>query len=233
MQVLRGANMFLVLSSYMYKYRQFKPDMIIVHEGINDCYAYMGEIYSPDYTHLRTNITELKEPSYFVKKLLRSNLLSLFIIGFNYQGAFMINKIVDDKKYPQWYICKKNNCDYYLKEHNAFYQNSVMLNSIAKNDSCNILYFPMIVNPVEFVNPSNAAFKNGILKHSEFWKELSNNRDVKFADISATAIDSKYFLDGTHLNGAGNEIKANLLVDKCILSDLFKDTWKCNLNCIK
>lgn len=99
--------MFLVLSSYMYKYRQFKPDMIIVHEGINDCYAYMGEIYSPDYTHLRTNITELKEPSYFVKKLLRSNLLSLFIIGFNYQGAFMINKIVDDKKYPQWYICKK------------------------------------------------------------------------------------------------------------------------------
>lgn len=74
---IEGANMFLIMAQYQYKYRYFNPDMVVIHEGINDGYAYMGDVYTTDYTHLRTNIFSFKPLPVWLRGFMKSELFSM------------------------------------------------------------------------------------------------------------------------------------------------------------
>ncbi|HLP51582.1 MAG TPA: SGNH/GDSL hydrolase family protein [Chitinophagales bacterium] len=208
---IEGANMFIVLAQYMYKYRLFNPNMIIVHEGINDAYAYTGNIYNTDYAHLRTNLLQLKPLSRPLQWCMKSNFLSLVIIAFNYSDTIMINKVVDDPAYPQWCRCEKGNCDYFDKSRNAFFQNSLMLSRLTLADSLQLVFFPMMYNRHDAEKASNKDIKFAIDSHAGFWQQLANSKSSTCLNIDPMTIDPKYFFDACHLNPQGNALKAAVI----------------------
>lgn len=211
---IEGANMFLIMAQYQYKYRYFNPDMVVIHEGINDGYAYMGDVYTTDYTHLRTNIFSFKPLPVWLRGFMKSELFSMLACLSVFRERLMINKIVDDNLYPEWHKVRKGKGDYFEKKYNAFYQNSVMLSKQIKGDSIEVIFFPMLYNKEVASQSENSEFKKAVDIHRDFWREIALSTNSQYISVEPDTISARLFFDACHLNKDGNSIKASIVSRK-------------------
>lgn len=69
-----------ILTHYLFKYKYYSPDLIIINTGGNDADAYEMENYQPDYNNWRMLPGYIPRASYILKYILTSKILSYIYI---------------------------------------------------------------------------------------------------------------------------------------------------------
>lgn len=197
-----------VLTHYLFKYRYYKPDLVVIHSGINDALSYKWGYgkYNPDYSFWKNGFDYLKPLPNPFKWLLHSRFIGAVVVILRYNAymELMPNLHKGDKTPADWF----SDSLYLTKpEQNAFYLNIRSLIREAKADGSDILLVPVIYNKAsKYLAPGQ---ENGIIWHNELLKILSNQFDVPFCDITNNIEQYKsHWIDAVHLNSIGVELKS-------------------------
>jgi hypothetical protein len=96
---LDGANSFDILQAYLFKYKYFQPDWVVIHTGFNDLAFYYDSIYYPDYTHLQLSLAVDRLNSF-------QKYLAKFLLTFK-MSAWLLIKYIDKHHHSRDKILKK------------------------------------------------------------------------------------------------------------------------------
>lgn len=213
-----------LLTHYLFKYRYYSPDIVVIHAGGNDAIgnAVSGP-YHPDLSHFRKNFVDPTPPPKMVRWLLRSRFISVFIIRvfyreytdgdhFGHLGEDLTCKWYDAGSFPEHH-----------KEHDAFYRNITTLVKAAIDDGATVLVVPFIVND-RFVSdewPGIAdEYLGGIASNRLRMREISSLDGAYFCNLKSEHIsENRYWLDDCHLTPPGTLEKA-AVIGKCICASV-------------
>ena len=82
---LPGGTSAELLTHYLFKYRYYNPDIVVIHTGGNDAIGNaLGSPYQPDLSHFRKTFVNPDPPPKVVRWLLYSRTMSVFIIKLFY-----------------------------------------------------------------------------------------------------------------------------------------------------
>jgi lysophospholipase L1-like esterase len=205
------------LQQYLFKYRYYHPDAVIVHSGVNDAMLVQDSPdFQLDYTHYRRlnfHLEPLSAPmrwflhSYFVSYLS----IRLFYDQFSVEGDEF--KHQGRQKFCHWThldidsVLGRKQYAYY-----PFYQNTRCLYQQIAADSAYIFTFPTVLNrDNEFVKSNDKYVMVNSLNASiaeSLCKEFGGySIPFTFDSIKNTAS----WLDDCHVDAAGEKEKARLL----------------------
>jgi hypothetical protein len=221
---IEAGNSAEILQQYLFKYRYYKPDAIVLHMGINDA---LLENEAPadfqlDYTHYRRmsfNLSPLSRPAVW---LLHSYFFSYLTIRLFYNDFG--NSSYSFKKDKNQIFCKwsdakdrgKLSGDY---SYYPFYKNTRAIFREIIGDSVRLFVFPEVLNErSEFVK-ANKKYLDYSNLNRDLQSELSKQPNVIFVPMSFDSIHESWWLDDCHVNKAGERYKAQLL-SRCIGSAL-------------
>lgn len=206
---------FEILSHYLYKFRYYRPDLIVVHTGGNDAQAYtFGHPYQADYNNWRTSFGNVEPARGINRLLLKPRWLAYILIRSKYDrylnGSHYVHN--GEKLITPWF----KPVDYLENpDHNAFYNNIRNLILSANADGAKVLLVPFVVNKdFEYNTPE---YLNGIERNISFMKQLSIEYNVPFCNVTPEDITKEFFYDDCHLNGRGVRQKAEAMLP-CIES---------------
>ncbi len=204
-----------LLTHYLFKYKYFRPDLVVIHTGGNDSFSYYeGGPYQPDYSHWRLPFDDIKPMPAPFRRLLHSRFLSFFIIrvfypGFNDAAHF---QHTGEKMITDWF---RDSTFLTNPDANAFYNNiETLIREIRANGS-EALLVPFIANK-DWPNLA-PEYLAGIDRNAALLKELSGRHGVAYCDITPEIITKENWKDDCHLNEAG-EIEKARAVSRCIIN---------------
>jgi lysophospholipase L1-like esterase len=195
-----------LLTHYQFKFHYYRPDLVIVHTGINDAIAMHAKYYHPDYSNCRRQV-QLPEPlPPFGRCLLRSRLFSLFLIPV-IKGPYPSAAFYSADGQPPYAIWfdKGQASDGTTSianippEHLAFRHNLNMLFDQFDRDNARILVFPERMNPNwhEPYGPEFAYAENVL-------QEVAEARGITYAPLPADVVTLGNWFDECHTNTEGN-----------------------------
>lgn len=217
---LEDGNSAEELQQYLFKYRYYKPDAVIVHSGANDAsllYSLNGRV-PYDYTSYRRrsfHAEPLPQPARF---LMHSHLFSFFAIRLFYCNfANTSENVFSENKRAtvcQWSVITVDSVlraiDY---SEYPFYRNSKSLFESIVADSALLFVMP---------NTLNGKYSNGdstsvYLRLNELNKAISKNLAQKakavFVPFNYQSISQPgYWIDDCHLTAEGEKEKAQILL---------------------
>ena len=206
------------LQQYQFKYRYYKPDVVVVHSGINDAevLASLSDKFQLDYTHYRRINFHLEPLPQPMRTLMKSHLISFFVIQLIY-SEFSIPgneyKHQYNQRFCDWTkldiksIAHSKQMEYY-----PFFRNSKSLFSEIVSDGSQLVVIPTVINLeekkvrslMEYITLSN--MNNGISK------ELCFKLGGLFIPFSYQSIKNKSsWMDDCHLDVDGEKEKADFL----------------------
>lgn len=201
-----------ILTHYNFKFRYYDPDLVVINTGGNDAYAhFIGGPYSPDFSHFRKSMTDVRPVKKPFRWLFHSRLFSFFIIYIFQDDLVKGGQFVHqgEQQRIRWFQ-HQNPATNPVKDlkYNAFYNN---LNSVIheiKADSAFILLVPFLGHW------ENEQYTDTILGMHYFYitllKQIADENQVYFAPFDPEVItDKAYWMDDCHLNEAGVREKAH------------------------
>ena len=210
------------LQQYLFKYRYYKPDVVIVHSGVNDALIATNpqKDFQLDYTHFRRRSFNLDPLTTPARWLLKSYFISFFTIRLFYDNFAYNGKTGRDcfSIQQNQHFCKWSqlNIDSIIDnkqfEFYPFYRNSSNLFMSIVEDSSMLVVFPNALNKQsEFVVNNKEYDKMNSLNIfiSKYLSEKYGGIFVPFAFDSIT--DHTCWLDDCHLNPKGEQNKAEIL----------------------
>lgn len=211
---LLWATSFEMLGHYLYKFRYYKADIVVVHEGGNDAQAYTFNKgnYTPDYSHWRKNMDDIKPLKGPARFLLHSRLLSFFIIRLFYneteQNLFVHFK---PELKSQWFNPAQP-FEPFSGKNNAFLNNMKSLSREVVADKSSLVLVPFIFNPNHEQNLSDSIYAKGIAAHNDWMRQLADSTGGRFVALKNSDISKQsYWTDDCHLNEHGEAEKANIV----------------------
>jgi lysophospholipase L1-like esterase len=214
---LEDGNSAEELQQYLFKYRYYKPDVVIVHSGVNDALLLCQSIssdYQLDYTHYRRmnfNLEALGQPARF---LMRSYFISFIVIRLFYNDFATPSKN-DFQRNSHQAFCKWSKIDVdSITNMNTgydcypFYRNSKSLYSEIINDSSALILLPNAVNG----NVRYKKYSDLCLLNSDITHELAKKFGAVYIRFNFNSIDSMFWIDDCHLNKDGERKKAKIIV---------------------
>lgn len=214
-----GANSFVILSHYLYKYKYYKPDIIVIHTGFNDCAWYSDSIYYTDYTHLSYSFSSAVDKISPLKRFISELFLEyratawLYIkyleLSKKYSGSEVIKKSAKEREnIPVWSSMPTETALYQTK-YNAFYNNIKTLISIAKleNSQLVLMQIPVIDN-------YNGDYNDCIQSHYSFLEKISSETNTPIIQTQDLNIPNKCFTDIVHVDSVGNYLKADKVAER-------------------
>jgi len=206
-----------LLSSYIFRHKYLKPDILIIHTGGNDVIPLLFADYNQEYSHYRGSGTGLNPRKFEFEILSASNFLKLFYaLWLNsshsiYQAKpYSLDKIDRESVLA---MVKQNNSD-------GFRRNLDTLIKIAESDNTKVVLFPflqarqeMLTNRREDLKGLEKALVAGLDKHYTIMKELSEKYDIPFIIPKQSLFKDAWFIDNCHLNELGEKMKANILFE--------------------
>lgn len=223
---MEGSTIFEIQNLYNNKIRYFKPDLVIIHSGINDALLYDSVLYQPDYSHVFRSIPIIRPVDKNLRFFLQTNLVSLLVITFLYDNNdYMLSeKIVNNSAVPRWFDNKLKNSSAELmwqKNYNAYYNNLKCLIRSCQADTVGIILFPEPINQQKLDGNENSLLKKALDTHYIFQKQLADEFAIEFVAIKNNEIISLDFLDFCHVNKAGNEQKAEKISNLSVFSGCY------------
>jgi hypothetical protein len=208
-----------ILTHYLFKYQYLEPDLIVVHTGVNDAFAYCGinhSKYQPDYHNWRRSFKGLKNISSTERKLFRSKLFALFYI--RWQFSDYLETSLEKNGFYHFtndYLWFDIGSDSIPKRYNAFYQNIQHLILAAKQNGHPVLLMPDVIDSTRMPAPFNEKLPEGLRIHKSYLQELAAIHGVHIVLLNEQDFPSKLFEcageDGIHANAEGEKIKARYL----------------------
>ena len=195
-----------ILTTFHFRVLPLKPNLVILHTGLNDVFPTLMPDYKPDYTHDRHAL--IIQNKSFIRKfnfLLKSNIVQLMALGYLRHKGFIEGQAsyvypehwntqywkTGETEDPQRYIGFRNN----LKS---------LLAICEKNKISVVLSADNILAMPEYPALGRAYQKNVDIMQA-LAGEFSN---TVFFDSRAINIPKNYFDDQCHLNREGEELKA-------------------------
>ncbi len=246
-QVLNAGNDWYTtqhsLIQYLFKIKDFHPDLIIMWHGINDMYhscnspEFFTKKYEPDYSHGLGPVSRMVRAYFqpkplvdikslaidFTYKILQKNLYSDFI---SYDEL---------RKYRFDSAQEKN--QYNLKQYpslDAYQRNIESLIELTKQDSVKLILgnqpflyknhlsptelhsiiFPRLLCTNDNKYPTIQSVKDGITVFNDKVKNVANEKNIPFIDFSSQIPKNlTYFTDDVHFSIKGNERMSEVLFD--------------------
>lgn len=219
---LDGANSFDILNAYLYKYKYYQPDFLIIHSGFNDCSWYIDSLaYSPDYTHLNMSISvdEVNKPilvalSFLMKFKPTAWLVINYIEKVHYSGIRRLEKAKKLRNhFPDWLRISPDSA---LKSStfNAFYNN---IKTLAQNAHINQTKIILMQTPFPIGNDYyNGIFGKAIRQHNNFLQEISQELNIPLVKLSDINMPDSCYKDVIHVDSIGNYLKAKAVSKKIV-----------------
>ncbi len=213
---LEAGNSAEELQQYIFKYRYYQPDVVVVHSGVNDALLVRDAKpdFQLDYTHYRRMNFHLEPLPMPARTLMNSYLMSFFTIRCFYH-SFADNSGDEFQHSGMQTFCKWShiNLDKVLKNQQyelyPFYKNSKSLYSEITNDSISLIVFPNALN-VNFVKDS--SYKKLCALHASLSQNLCKNFNGMFVPFDFDSIkDNSCWLDDCHVNAKGENFKSLIL----------------------
>ncbi|MCW5906371.1 MAG: SGNH/GDSL hydrolase family protein [Chitinophagales bacterium] len=206
-----------ILTHYLLKYQYMQPDLVLVNAGINDCGAYgnfSGAVYQPDYRHWRRPLQPFKEPSPFVKNLMRYNLVALLVIKLQYSFYFTMTITDNEFQYfnnqNPWFTFGADSM--FTTRYNAFYNNLKTVGLTAHSLRQKMLLVTEVIDTLTMPKDFVTLYHTSLLQNNRLLDSLAHNLPCAFLKLDNTEFTSKEFvnddLDGIHLNPHGERLKA-------------------------
>lgn len=206
-----------LLTHYHFKYHYFNPDLVVINTGGNDVFATARKNYLPDYSHWRQGQSVIRPLTNFGRSLLKSHLLSLFIVpavsDFMNPGAVLNDSDSSLSQSAKWFPYA-NKKEYILdfpelpKKHNAFYQNLNSLIHEIKSRGSQVVLFEFREAPI---NQYPKGWIKGLRLSGKTLKILSKEHGVEFVPYPQDIISPSNWADSCHVNSAGAKEKAQHL----------------------
>lgn len=222
-EVINGGVMFgttaEIMTHYLFKYRYYRPDIIVINTGGNDAMGSAMKTYHPDYSHWRKPLPMALALSPSVRWIMHSRTLAFIAIRMFYanltKSAYFYHE--EDIQPPAaWYVKTANDADennQIPEEDLAFKRNLSTIIREVKADGVKVLLVPFRVNP----NPNSLGYEeeahDDIVRNEGILKQLARDHDVNFAPFPAQVISPEDWVDSCHLNVAGARDKAHHVVE--------------------
>lgn len=215
------------LADYTYKFRYYKPDLVILHSGGNDALISPGDPnYQPDYSHFRRMDFNLKPLPGKARWLMHSYFCSFVIINLFYERSMDPTFYFQQDgtaKYCHWdqlktdSLIQAGNMDYY-----AFYGNFNNLVREIRSDSADVLEIPFVLNPNDGMVQSNEEYRRLVALNNQIMQQSVDKYGGHVVPFAYDSIpDKTAWLDDCHVNETGERIKA-LLVANTIRQQIVK-----------
>ncbi|MBS1685314.1 MAG: SGNH/GDSL hydrolase family protein [Bacteroidetes bacterium] len=211
------------LEQYLLKYRYYRPDIVIVHSGVNDAeiMASADRDFQLDYTHYRRlqfHLEPLSQPArFFMHSYLFSYLtIRLFYANFYYSGVSGRQCYVRQRgqQFAHWSdiaadTIRQGRGHLYL----PFYRNTQSLYAEVVRDSAILLVLPNILNEKDsFVNNS-LLYRDLCAENLRISAKLASEAGGIVVPFAYDSIhDPHSWLDDCHLDTAGEMDKAMVLL---------------------
>jgi lysophospholipase L1-like esterase len=219
---LSSATTAELLSSYVFRHKYLKPDILIIHTGGNDVVPLLFENYNPEYTHYRAAGSGHKPRRFESKLLSKSNLFKLFYsIWLNWNHS-----VYQEQPYALSLIDRENALDMVKKNNSSgFRRNLDTLIKIAKSDNVKVVLFAFLQAREENLTRNRKDIKGlekaaieGLDKHYRIMKDLADKYDIPLIIPAQSLFDDSWFIDNCHLNEQGEYMKATILSNHFINS---------------
>lgn len=202
-----------LLTHYLFKYRYYNPDIVVIHTGGNDSYAYYaGGPYQPDYSHIRRSVPRVTTLPLFVRPLMLTKTVSWLVINVFYRDVLKGETFEHkgSELVADWF--PRSEFEGHLNG-NAFYRNITTLVSVVRSDGGNVMLAPFIYNDKW---PGLAeVYLRGVDFNTEILKTISEEQQVSFCDLSPEMIPyPSGWMDDCHLTSLGVRRKAEPIAEK-------------------
>ena len=224
-----------LLTHYQFKYRYYRPDLVVIHTGLNDAQANVSGFYHPDYSHWRHQMLNLGPLRPRAKWLMYSHTASLIILNLFY------NEIIDGNHFvsyrppliqwngkvrspkvkqaviggptvPAWYDTVKYDPLAPQKIPDgelAFSNNLRTLVREIQHDGAKILF--VLARPNPNPNPHgyfSVEMLEQIYRHEHLMKQMSSEYQFPVAPFPAGVVSKENWVDDCHITGEGASEKA-------------------------
>lgn len=218
-----------ILNHYLLKHQYLSPNLIIVHTGFNDAFAYSSindAEYQPDYHNIRRVFYDIPRPKK-IEKIFMSSAIIRFILIKNRYSIYLENTLEKNVFYDfnnklNWF--KNTNKLMFNKKYNAFYNNYTALSLLASHKNHKLLFVPEVADSSRMPLHLRQILLEGLEMNVNMLYHISNETEAELCNLPKEHFKPKYFLndDGIHVNKIGEELKAKYIYE-CILDMLIQN----------
>jgi lysophospholipase L1-like esterase len=210
------------LQQYLFKYRYYKPDVVIVHSGVNDAelVAHANHDFQLDYEDSRRLNFHLEPLPPGTRWLLNSYFISFMSINLFYSDFSSNNENgtncfsrSENQQFCNWShvemdsIIERAQYQYY-----PFYRNSKSLFESVIEDSAQLIIFPNALNKRSEFVISHKKYDDLNSLNASISKSLSEECSALYVPFTFDSIaDPECWVDDCHLNSKGEKNKAEIL----------------------
>jgi lysophospholipase L1-like esterase len=206
------------LTHYLFKYRYYNPDMVILNPGGNDPMAYGVGHYQPDFSNWRKTITPVQPLRPYTRFLLQSHTISAIVILLFYPEIPQGNTFVHggESMPTHWFTFSRE--EYYKDprmapmEEIAFYRNNTSIAREIKQDGAAVFFLSYQGNP--FAKGDQHSWRWLYDWEESILKRVAEEQQVGFAPFPLDQIPKEHWVDPSHNNAIGYGIKAKYVAEK-------------------
>jgi len=211
-----------ILTHYLMKYRYYKPDLLVINTGGNDPIAYTTSNYHPDYSNWRKTINQVEPLRNYSRWLMKSRFISVISILLFYPDVPQGNTFVHSGESApiDWFLFENHGqikqpadiVENALLSEVAFYRNLMTVVREAKLDETDVLLLSYQGNPQD--RKDQKEWRKFYNWHEYILRTISEEQEVMFLEFPLHLVKREHWVDASHLNIEGAEIKARYVASE-------------------
>jgi lysophospholipase L1-like esterase len=203
-----------MLTHYLFKYRYYKPDLVVMNPGGNDPIVYRTRYakYHPDFSNVRKSITAYPPLRFYARWLFHSRAFSAIAILLFYpeipEGNIFVHN--GERLPSKWFQFESD--EYYKDprkapiEEIAFYRNNSSIAREIKGDGAIAFFLSYQGNP--FDKKDQKGWRLFYDWEESILERVAREQGVAYAAFPLDRLPQQYWVDASHNDAAGYGIKA-------------------------
>lgn len=215
---LEAGNSADELLQYLFKYRYYHADAVVIHSGINDAIIVNGseQHFQLDYSNYRRILFHLEPLPPLGRALLKSYFISFITIHLFYSD-FTQNTNGFKEELPHTFckwtsismerILADSTLQYY-----PFFRNTSTLYNEVMADSSILFVLPTVTNNESNFVKENSMYQQIVILNNRISEAICHKLGVQFISFAFDSIQNKNsWIDDCHLDKSGEKNKAGLV----------------------
>lgn len=192
------------VTHYIMKYRFYRPDIVVIHTGLNDSMAGAFGNYRPDYTHWRKPVMSVLPLPSALRWTMQSRVIGFPVLWLlnsdNYNNYYWLYDALKLREKNPWYKADVEGVDYFEARTIGFRNNIETVVREIQADNAKVVLFQESVAPYIWRGGDLEKYMNLNKKILEDVAKASGSVLVPFP---LSIIQRGRFIDGVHLDEAG------------------------------
>ncbi|MFB3040279.1 MAG: SGNH/GDSL hydrolase family protein [Candidatus Poribacteria bacterium] len=200
-----------ITTHFLFKYRYYQPDIVVLNTGANDAQGSIRPFYHPDYSHWRHTLPKVWPLPAMARWITHSRFVALFSIRVFYSEVARDSHFVHKYTAPpaRWYTNVHRDAADTLRipeEDLAFKNNLRTIIREVKAEGAELLLVPFRAKPD---NKFGDRLLAETARNETILRQLATEFGIDLAPFPSDVISSQNWADSMcHLNAAGSQEKA-------------------------